>query len=261
MKHNRKTLAVALVTVVVGGTTSLAMFQNAVSKKSPHPSQEEATVLQEEATILQDRQITDRQKRHSKLFKHSGRKLREIAAEQPGDIVVEEGLPFVIVTQKSQRRSVFQSALCRADAVVVGTIKEKTSQFTDDEKSVFTDYQVTVEEVIKNNASSPISTSNQITTTRDGGAVVLNNRTFRVIRESFNPAIVSKRYLLFLRFIPETGSYLMYGNGTFQLEAEEVLALGPGAREEISKQRRQKDVLGFLNEIRSYSDSQCLEDR
>jgi hypothetical protein len=64
--------------------------------------------------------------------------------------------------------------------------------------------------------------------------------------------------LLFLRFIPETGAYLMYGNGTFELKDAEVLALGPGSREEISK-RASKDVATFLNEIHSYASSQCQE--
>jgi hypothetical protein len=54
---------------------------------------------------------------------------------------------------------------------VVGTITEKASQFTEDEKSIFTDYQIRVEEIIKNNAKSPMLTSQLITTTRDGGAV------------------------------------------------------------------------------------------
>jgi len=228
------------------------MLQNSGPKKESAPAIEEATVLQEG-------QITEKQKVHGRLFKHSGRKLREIAAEQTGDIQVEEGLPLVIITDTSpRRRPVFQSALCRADAVVVGTINEKSSQFTEDGKFIFTDYQIIVEEVIKNNGRSPVLASNLITATNDGGAVVLNNRTFRARTEGFDSPLVSKRYLLFLRYIPETDSNLMYGNGIFQLEGREVLALGPGSRDEVAK-LGSRDEVTFVNEIRSYGNSQCLD--
>ena len=252
MKSNRNTLAIVFALVVLGGPGSLAMLQNSGQKKGP-------TQVQEEATVLREGQMTEKQRVHGRLFKHSGRKLREIAGQQTGDIQVVEGPPLVIVTQTSQRRRpVFQSALCRADAVVLGTINEKSSQFTEDGKFIFTDYQIIVDEVIKNNARSAVLASNLITATNDGGAVVLNNQTFRARQEGFDPPLVSKRYLLFLRFIPETDSYLLYGNGIFELEGQEVLALGPGSRDEMAK-LGPKDGVTFLNEVRSYASSQCLD--
>lgn len=241
--------------IVRSGTASLAMLQdlgqtNSRGKSNARPK--------EEATIVQEGRINEKQKHHRKLFKHSGRSLLEIAAGQDGEVQVVEGVPFVVVTQKIQRRPVFHSALCNAAAVVVGRIKEKSPHFTEDEKFIFTDYQVIVEEVIKNNAASPLTPSSLITTTRDGGALILNNRTFRATQEGFDPPAVSKRYLLFLRFIPETDSYLMYGNGTFELAAQEVLALGAASRDEISK-LGPPDVMSFLSDIRSYASSACHE--
>ena len=253
MKNNKRVFALVFAAVAIGATTSLAMFQDV---GQPNDKGKSHLLAKEEATVVHDGRLNEKQKHHRKLFKHSGRRLSEIAAQQTGEVQVVEGLPFVVDTQKTPRRPVFQSALCNADAVVVGTIKEKSPHFTEDEKFIFTDYQVIVDEVIKNNAASPFAASSLITTTRDGGALVLNNRIFRATQEGFNPPSVSKRYLLFLRFIPETDSYLMYGNGTFELAGQEVLALGPASQDEISK-LGPPDLMTFLSEIRSYSKNPC----
>ena len=212
---------------------------------------------QEQSTVIQEGQMTERQKQHSKLFKHSGPKLRDLAARQTGDIEVAVGLGLIMrVPDSAPRPPVFQSAVCHADAVVIGTIDSKSAQLTEDENFVFTDYQTTVEEVIKNNVAAPIAVASTITTTRDGGVVELNNRTFRAKREDFDPPIVGQRYLLFLRFIPATGSYLMYGNGTFRVEAQRIIALGPGAREVLLNDGS-KDASSFIGEIRAFATSDC----
>ena len=253
MKSNKRVFVLVFAAVVIGATTSLAMFQD---PGQPNGKEKSNSPAKEEATVVQQERINEKQKHHRKLFKHSGRSLSEIAGEQTGEVQVVEGLPFVVGTQKTQRRPVFQSAFCNADAVVVGTIKEKSPHFTEDEKFIFTDYHIIVDELLKNNAASPLAPSSLITITRDGGALILNNRTFRATQEGFDPPAVSKRYLLFLRFIPESDSYLMYGNGTFELAAQEVLALGPASRDEISK-LGPPDVMTFLSEIRSYKKRLC----
>jgi hypothetical protein len=201
--------------------------------------------------------MTEKQRQHSKLFKHSGPKLRELTTRQAGDVEVEEEVGYVLrLPRADQKTPVFQSALCNADAVVVATINNKSSQLTEDENFIFTDHEITVEEVIKNNVAAPIQAADTITATRDGGVVELNNRILRAKRDDFDATLVGKRYLLFLQYIPATGSYLMYGNGAFQLEAERVIALGPGAREELLK-GGSKDATGFLNEVRAFGKRGC----
>jgi hypothetical protein len=95
-----------------------------------------------------------------------------------------------------------------------------------------------------------------ITGTRDGGVIELNDRIFRAKREDFDPPVVGRRYLLFLRFIPATSAYLMYGNGTFQVEGQRVLALGPASRDEVTR-GGVEDSLTFLNQIRTYAGKDC----
>ena len=201
--------------------------------------------------------MTERQRQHGKLFKHAGRKLRDIATRQTGDVEVEEEVGLMMVLpQTGPQRPVFQSAVCNADAVVIGIVNDKSSQLTEEENFVFTDYQITIEEVIKNQPVAPIQVASAITGTRDGGVIELNNRIFRAKRADFDPLFVGQRYLLFLRFIPATGSYLMYGNGTFQLEGQRVLALGPAARHEMIRSGI-SDPLSFMTQIRTFASSDC----
>ncbi len=136
--------------------------------------------------------------------------------------------------------------------MVIGLLNNKSAHLTEEENFVFTDYDVTVEEIIKNNSASPMQLNNAITTTRDGGTIQINNRILRANRQDFTPPLVGQRYLMFLRFIPSTGSYLMYGNGTFELSADKVLPLGQGSRDQLLKQGS-SDPFTFLNSIRGFA--------
>jgi hypothetical protein len=250
MKRNKRTTLITVAVISLGAVTALATLHARSQKKFQNRSKEQPTVIQAG-------QISEKQKKHRKLFKHTGPKLRDLAATQPGDIEVSVDLGLMIrVPDSSPRLPVFQSALCNADAVVIGTINTKSAQLTEEENFIFTDYQVSVEEVIKNNTLAPIEVGSAITSTRDGGAVKLNDRTFRARREDFDPPLLGQRYLLFLRFIPETGAYLMYGNGAFQLDGRKVIALGAASREVLLNEGS-KDSLSFVAQIQSFATRGC----
>lgn len=250
MKFNKRIVLLIFGVILLAGAVGFARLQDQSQESMQKPKTEEATRIREG-------QMTDKQRQHSKLFKHSGRKLIDIASTRTGDVEVEEEMGYVIrVSEAKPRVPVFESAVCNADAVVIGTIDSKSSQLTEDENFVFTDYQVTLEEVIKDNSSAPLRGADKITTTRDGGVVEVDDRIFRAKRSDFEPPLIAHRYLLFLRFIPATGSYLMYGSGTFQLEGQKILALNPDARHELLKDAP-KDRSGFLGEIRIFAMSDC----
>lgn len=212
--------------------------------------------VKEEPTVIGNSQMTDKQKQHSKLFKHSGAKLQELAKRQAGDIEVEVGLGLTTTVQpESVKLPIFQSAVCRADAVIVGTITRKESQLTEDQNFIFTDHEVAVEEILKNNPRAPLASGSSISATREGGAVEWNGRIFRVLPEDLDPPATGERYLMLLHFIPETGAYLMYGDGTFHLTQQAIRALGPTARAEMDKDKT--DPIAFIDRIRTYALSNC----
>jgi hypothetical protein len=211
----------------------------------------------EEATPIQEGILTPKQRAHRKLFKHPGRRLLDIGAGQAGDIEVQVDSGSVIrMPESAPRTPVLQAATCHADAVVIGTLNNKSSQLTEDESFIFTDYEMTVEEVIKNNQSALIQANNTITITRDGGAVQINGRIFRARREDFRPPHVGSKYLFFLKFIPDTGSYLAYGNGTFLLNDNEITSLGDATAQELLNGGT-TDTATFLNQLRGFAALDC----
>lgn len=195
---------------------------------------------------------TARQIQHGKLFKHGGKSLLDRAAEQGGDITVVADEPLGVSSEViAPSASFLESAVCNADLVVVGTLTGETAQFNEGETFIFTDYELSVEEVVKNNGKAPISTGGSITVTRDGGTLTADSRTFKALREDFKLFPLNQRYIFFLKYIPSTGSYLAYLHGSFQLSGSKLVTFGDVPHE------KSKDAVAFLAEARSLAMSNC----
>lgn len=238
MKHHRKYIFLPII-LLAALVMSVGITRSGQSGT--------ASTNQEKVKQLQSA-VTERQKKHSKLLRQSqGPKLRELAAKGSGDILLAVEEPFLItIPGKEPSRLPFaQAAVCNAEAVVVGTLKSDAPQFTEDESFIFTEYEMSVEEIIKDNTIAPLQTGGQISVVRDGGTGQLNGRTIRARVEGFNSFTVGKRYVLFLRFIPETGSYLAYANGSFELNGNEIIPLGKMPEHES------RDATTFLSAIRT----------
>jgi hypothetical protein len=175
-------------------------------------SQVSVTGNQQEAPTLQTGVLTEKQRHHSKLYKNYRRdkKIPEQAAETNFDFGITigtplpGGMPGVTLPTFSER---ITNLSCDADAIIVGGVTSKSSQLTEDQDFIFTDYELKVEEVIKNNASDPITPIAEITVSSPGGKIQLNNRIVEAIDLSFPPLIVGERYLLFLKSTSIAGGY------------------------------------------------------
>lgn len=250
MNSRSKFLLIALVLAAVA--TVVVAF---TAQTSPQNSSADQKVNKEEPTLIQADHVSPQEKEHGKLFKHGGPKLLDLLAHRSGDIEVQQDAGLIIQTTASPERPVFLSAVCKADLVVTGSLVNKASQLTADGTFLFTDHQLLVDEVLKNNTAAPVAQGQTITVTRDGGVVQLNGRILRA-RPDFDVPFVGNRYLLFLRFIPATGSYLMYGNGAFELNSQSLKALGAEARQELNK-AEQTEPASFIQQIRSFAATDC----
>jgi hypothetical protein len=194
----------------------------------PHSRQNPASPTDQPEGKKTDAGQELRRREHGKLFDgHHGPKLRDLAASQQGEVSVWEEEPYVIrrADDPVSQRPFMQFAVCNANAVVIGTLTGETPQLPPSENFIFTDYEMTVEEAIKPDASA-VPRLDKILVTRQGGTLHQGGRAFRAEVEGFKPFAVGKRYLLFLRYIPTTGAYLAYANGSFQLDGNKVIALG-----------------------------------
>lgn len=172
---------------------------------------QQAEPNKQQVTVVREGVMTERQREHSKLFKGygTGKKLRDLGAEVPNGVKVKRG-PGLPVGEDGSLQSLagfVERLACNADAVIVGVVKDKSSQLTEDGEFVFTDYELTVEQVIKDNKFSHLEPNVLLTVTRPGGRIQLSGHTIEAEDGSFKPLTKSQRYLLFLKFIPQTGAY------------------------------------------------------
>jgi len=239
-----------LMVAAVTATAAVLRLQEQGKSKSDDPNG---------PTPVQEGVKTERQRRHGKLFPYNLRKLRELVEAREGDGDIEVGVygDFArTIDPNAPKIPAVQAAVCNADAIFVGTLKSKSSQLTADESFIFTDYEMTVEEVVKDNPAAPARVGGDLTVVGEGGAVSLNGRTVRARRDNFKIPEVGKRYLLFLRFIPETGSYLSYPYGIFHLDGERVVAFHDEARVQLLD-RGAKNLPTLLGEVRASTAAAC----
>lgn len=169
---------------------------------------------QDEATPIQDGVMSEKMKKHSKLFKQNkyeyatgGKKLRELAKERKGNVDVGSLIGELIMPNSFDVEEYLQNISCKADAVVVGTVTGKSTQITEEGTFTFTEYQFSVSEILKNNYLHAININDELTIIRGGGALRIDGKLITAIDYSEFPLEKNGKYLLYLNFIPETNSY------------------------------------------------------
>ncbi len=177
-----------------------------------------------DATPVQSGVMSEKQRQHSKLFKRykTGRKLDtafEGAYVEPPIEVFDPNAPILSFNDFLKQKS------CESDAVIIAEIKDRSSQLTENNEFIFTDYTATVTEVLKDNSAASIPPGSSITLTRPGGKVNINGRIVNALDSSFQPFEISSTYLLILKYVPTTGAYETVRKGSFLLRGGELTKL------------------------------------
>src|SRR5688572_14352672 len=106
-----------------------------------------AVITKEDPTPVVAGVMTDRQRRHSKLYEKHDRGTRKFHnVTQSVGIMIPP--PFIEAPHDRLPQSTdqfFRVAACTADLVVVGVVKNKTSQLTENGSFVFTDYEMVID--------------------------------------------------------------------------------------------------------------------
>jgi hypothetical protein len=202
-KHSKKQL--------VKGKTLGLQYRTPQQDQSMKRQQEEATPVEEGA-------MTEKERKHGQLFKGyedvtKGKKLREIMDKTGGDVSVGRLIGNMIVPTSFSLDQYISDLTCKADVVVIGKLKKKASQLNGEGTFTFTEYEINVEEVLKNHAADPIQANGNLTVVRSGGSIKLNGRIVTATDFAERPLEKGGRYLLFLRFVPETGAYRSFSGG------------------------------------------------
>ncbi len=111
-------------------------------------------------------------------------------------------------TLPPNEEDVLRNQICRADAVVLGTILSSVGLLSSNETQVLTDYVVSPTEILKNNPKMPITAGNPFVLTRPGGEVHLDIGNIRQNDSDFSDLSAGKSpYLLFLTEISASQVY------------------------------------------------------
>ncbi len=218
-------VGVALLIVVGVGASKLQ------SKEAQRIDAEEKAYQAEivDANPVQLGILTQQQRIHSKLYtqyleRRGGKTISGLVAQATGKSRIVETVAFVglteVLTEAETPENYFGNLTRASDAVVRGRVTSKVSQITEDDAFIFTDYDITVTEVLKNNAITPIEMGSTITVTRPGGKVLVNGIIVKATDKS-SEALSSNGndVVLFLQFIPETGAYrATQDTGSFELD-------------------------------------------
>lgn len=210
----------------------------------------------EAATPVQDGGLSERQKQHRQLYKdYKGiGKLQDLLNREQGnsELTVEliPGPPELSPQGKrASPADVLSGLAAEADAIVIGVVKDKSSQLTENGAFIFTDYDMTVEEVLKGNRAARVEPRTNLTVTRPGGKVVLNGRVVTAVDRSFKRLAVGGRYLLFLRYVAATGAYQAINDqGSFEIGDNKAAAL---AQTPAATSGAELDAAALINEIRT----------
>jgi hypothetical protein len=158
------------------------------------------------------------QRVHSHLFSgQQVQKIPQMLAASSGDLLVHVNQSPGMWTDTNSIPPYPPHSLlffaCRADAIVVATAETGPPHLTSDESFVYTDWRVSVEQVLK----GAIRPGSRLLVARPGGKLVMNGRNVFASDINFRPFTSGQRYLLFLTFIPETGGYKAESEKSFQL--------------------------------------------
>jgi hypothetical protein len=221
--------------------------------------------IKEQATPIREGTMSAKQREHRRLYSDYGsrKKLKDLQPSNNSNIIEvrsSTSIPLKIGTEEDMTAPIginptlFNLAQ-EADLIIVGTINSKQSQITENEDFLFTDHEVQVNEILYNEANSPVQENGIVTITKPGGTVELDGKIIRGIDVEFKPLEIGERYLFFLRFIPSTASYQAYRTGTFLLKGDKVFKLTkkrPMRRANGSLSEEEKtDESVFLSEVRT----------
>ena len=244
MRNYRTTflLLIAASVVVSGAAVSSFRTQNRAGEK--HPKKSEKMVEQESRLPVVDYEAAEpsspeeREKREAKAKKYAR---TELSVDLDVEAVTTSGhwvaeIPAIPVSQ---------SAL-----IVTGTISKAEAELTPKRKKIYSEFTITVDEVLKHDGSAPLSSGDTVTADRAGGRVRYPSGKVGLywVTGQGMPQ-VGMKYLLFLTHTdPKAGYSILTG---YELRDGRIRLLdNPGSGHPITASEG-SDAPSFLERVRS----------
>ena len=219
---------VGVALLIVAGVGASRLRQKDTKRIAAEAEEKEYQQKIADATPVQFGALSEKQHVHSKLYSHyrerrGGKTISGLVAQAKGKSRIASTIAFVgmqeVLTEPETPENYFGALAKASDAVIRGRITKKTSQVTDDDSFIFTEYDVEITEALKDNVTAPIHTGATIIVTRPGGTVLLDGVIVEAEDKAFEPLPINHEVVLFLQYIPETGAYnSTQATGSFELD-------------------------------------------
>ncbi|MGH9793585.1 MAG: hypothetical protein ACRD5G_02325 [Candidatus Acidiferrales bacterium] len=145
-------------------------------------------------------------------------------AEGTGDIYIHA--PYAIIDEiQLDTKNHLAGWMRDCDLVAIGRMGTGTSYMTARKGFLNTDWSFVVEEVLKDNTKAPVIAGRTITVIAFGGTTRIGDRTVHAIQKTYKKFRADDQYLLFLKFVPETGAYSVRWPLGFALSGQKIVAM------------------------------------
>lgn len=211
-----------------------------------HSQQQKRDTYNEVATPVIEDELTPQQREHSKLYEAHGwiEKIRDVLIKEQRALTVSTTSCFFLSLEPLP--PLVNELAEKADAIVIVAFVSKSSQITTNGNYVFTDYELHIEEALKDSRTGMLKPETTITVTRPGGKVLLFGQIASFKPGAFKPLQPGRRYLLFLRHLPSTGAYqAVDANSSFDITDTRVESLNEGISRGFAR-----DLVAFLTSVR-----------
>ncbi len=169
------------------------------------------------------------------------------------ELHVETPMPFFSGEPAPSLEQFVAGMLCRSDAVLQGQVLSKASFLTENREWVFTDYEFKIEEVLNVRPGISVEPESIVTVTRTGGELRIGKSVIRVSNASYKPLQIGSTYLLFLTYLPDTGSFTSrLSRAAFLVQGRDAVALTSEATP-----AEQPDATALREAVRSAHWSAC----
>lgn len=172
---------------------------------------------------------------------HSNRNLRDEAATATKDLsmLVGPGHEHPLGETRAQTAAspdlaVLDNKTCAADLVVLGRVNAATSYFSEDGRSIFSVYGISVEKIFRQSGRRYLTEKSTLFISRLGGTVRVNDHSISLIESGVDLIQNGQGYLFFLRAVT--------GSDIYQAFSQSILDTRSGVSVFTISNRRKLDA-------------------
>jgi hypothetical protein len=174
-------------------------------------AQDKFAIQKDDATQIQLGEMTEQQKKHSKLYTRSeesdGKDLLSFGKDINVILTAPWGEAYSEGEPKPSQNIFIQKLACDSDAIVQARVLSKVSQMTENHRFVFTDYALELTSVNKTLLEPKLEPGTKIILTAPGGAVKVDGKVIDVKVKANKRLVAGDSYLFFLEHLKDSDSF------------------------------------------------------